>query len=202
MNYSLNSNIAIMNKLLRSAKNTILPLLASLSLLIVCGCKKNDSGENAYLALTTFKIEDPARHYYPIVQGTKQNISIKVTNTGKEPLKIFKVQPSCGCTIATFPESAIAAGEDGFIELEYNSNKNIGYAGIYTTIVANTKDHYHTFFFDINVVPHALYTKDYEELHHEEQEKKLGEGDENKNNQRPYEVDTSRVVKFNQFKKS
>lgn len=172
--------------------------LAVLSIMFA-GCKdEGDTEENAYLALTTMKIEHPVRHYYPIVQGVKKNISIKVTNTGKDALKLYKVLPSCGCTIATFPESAIAPGEDGFIELEYNSNKNIGYVGIYVTITANTKKHDHTVFFDLNVVPDALYTKDYEELYHIEQEKENSakELTEGETNARTYTVDSIEVRKF------
>jgi hypothetical protein len=154
------------------------PVLALCLLFAFTGCRKNEpTEENAFLALTTIKIEDPVRHYYPVAQGVKQNISIKVTNTGDKPLKIFKVLPSCGCTIAKFPKSAIAPGEDAYIELEYNSNKNIGYVGVYTTITANTKKHYHTTFFDLNVVPDALYTKDYEELYRLEREKEGGAKD-------------------------
>lgn len=118
------------------------------------------------------KIEDPVRHYNPIMQGTKQNINVKVRNTGEEPLLLKDVFPSCGCTIAKFPEHAIAPGNDAIIELEYDSSKNSGYAAIYTTITANITEKSHTLFFDINVVPNSLHTKDYEELYFEDENKK------------------------------
>jgi hypothetical protein len=180
-------------------RNAVLAF-SCLLLLALGGCKKSESGENAFLALTTMSIEDPVRHYYPVLQGVKQKITVKVTNTGREPLKLYKVQPSCGCTIAKFPDHAIAAGEDAFIDLEYDSNKNIGYVGIYTTISANTKEHYHTVFFDLNVVPDALYTKDYEELHHIEEEKKLldkdGKEGNGAGNGRDYVVDSIQPKKI------
>jgi hypothetical protein len=162
----------------------------------VSGCQ--GSGENAFLELTTMEIEDPVRHYYPILQGLEQNIVIKVTNTGEHPLKLFKVLPSCGCTIAEFTTHAIAPGNEGFIELKYNSNKNIGKVGVYTTIIANTEKHSHTTYFDIHVVPDALYTKDYEELYHIEQEKKGGlqEMVEGQTNERGYIVDSTEVRKY------
>jgi hypothetical protein len=167
------------------------------TIVIFSGCKRSDK-ENQFLARTTMEIEDPVRHYYPILQGLKQNIIVKVTNTGKEPLKIHKVLPSCGCTIAKFSTSAIAPGNEAFIEMEYDSNKNIGYVGIYTTIIANTEKHHHTMFFDLNVVPESLHTKDYEELYHIEQEKKGGlqELVEGKTNERGYLVDSTEVRKF------
>jgi len=133
-------------------------------LLSVSGCKTDDAATE----LTTIDIEDPVRHYSPVVQGEEQDINIRILNTGENLLRISKVYPSCGCTIAKFPETAIAPGKAGIIELKYNSNKNIGYVGVYTTIVTNTKEKSNTVFFDLNVVPDADYIKDYEELYFEE----------------------------------
>lgn len=127
----------------------------------IAGCQRDINTTE----LTTISIEDPIRHYSPVIQGEGQDIIIKVFNTGENLLKIFKVYPSCGCTIAKFPESAIAPGNFGTIELRYDSNKNIGYVGVYTTIVTNTKKKSNTIFFDLNVVPDADYIKDYEELY-------------------------------------
>lgn len=166
--------------------------------LMLAGC--GGDGENALLEPTTIEIEDPLRHYYPIIQGQKQNIVVKITNTGDEPLKIFNVLPSCGCTLAKFPKNAIAPDNYGLIEMEYNSTKNIGYVGIYTTIIANTKIKSHTIFFDLYVVPDALYTKDYEELYQIEMEKEKGLGIQKmvdgETNQRGYIVDSTGVRKF------
>lgn len=154
--------------------------------------------ENAFLELTTMEIEDSIRHYYPILQGLEQNIVVKITNTGENPLKIYKVLPSCGCTLAEFGTRAIAPGNNAFIQLKYDSTKNIGDVGIYTTILANTKHRSHTMYFDINVVPNSLHTKDYEELYHQKKEdegwtQELVEG---KTNQRGYLVDTTGVRKY------
>jgi hypothetical protein len=186
-----------MKKISENIPKIIILLYMSIISLLTSGCKETDT-ENQFLAKTTMEIEDPVRHYYPILQGLKQNIIVKVTNTGEEPLKIYKVLPSCGCTIAKFSTSAIAPGNDAFIEMEYDSNKNIGYVGIYTTIIANTEKHHHTMFFDLNVVPESLHTKDYEELYHIEQEKKGGlqELVEGKTNERGYLVDSTEVRKF------
>lgn len=164
-----------------------------LILLIMVGCKRE-------LEITTLEIEDPVRTYYPILQGEKQNIVVKIQNTGEHPLKIENVLPSCGCTIATFPKSAIRPGEFGLLQLEYNSNKNIGDVRIYTTIVANTKERYHTFMFKINVVPNALYTPDYEELYSLEKKSEKGviqEMVEGKTNQKGYIIDSTEVRRFN-----
>ncbi len=164
-----------------------------LILLILVGCKKE-------LEITTMEIEDPIRTYYPILQGEKQDIVVKIKNTGENPLKIENVLPSCGCTIATFPKSAIRPGEFGLLQLEYNSNKNIGDVKIFTTILANTKEYSHTFMFKINVVPNALYTPDYEELYSQEKKSEKGviqEMVDGKTNQQGYIVDSTEVRRYN-----
>ena len=182
--------------LIRYKHHVIAAFCCIFGAVLLQGCK-NDR-ENAFLELTTMEIEDPVRHYYPIIQGLEQNIVVKITNTGENPLKLYKVLPSCGCTIATFTTHAIAPGNDGFVELKYDSTKNIGEVGIYTTVLANTKQHSHTIYFDIHVVPDALYTKDYEELYHIEQEKRGGlqELVEGKTNERGYIVDSTGVQKY------
>ncbi|AXG74404.1 DUF1573 domain-containing protein [Flavobacterium arcticum] len=167
-----------------------------LGAVVLQGCKSDR--ENAFLELTTMEIEDPVRHYYPIIQGLEQNIIVKVTNTGDNALMLYKVLPSCGCTIATFTTHAIAPGSEGFIKLKYDSTKNIGHVGIYTTVLANTKEHSHTIYFDINVVPDALYTKDYEELYQmkREEEGTTQELVEGETNQRGYIIDSTEVQKY------
>lgn len=153
---------------------------------------------NTDLSTTSLEIEDPERLYYPIVQGEKQTIVIKITNTGQKALVINHVLPSCGCILAKYPKSAIRVGEIGFIELEYNSNKNIGYVELYTTIIANTEPVSHTFVFKTNVVPNALYTPDYEELYKAEKEDEKGaiqQMVDGKANQKGYIVDTTETRK-------
>lgn len=156
------------------------------------------SGCSRELSTTSLEIEDPERLYYPIVQGEKQNIVVKITNTGKSALVIEHVLPSCGCIIASYPKSAIRVGEVGFIQLEYNSNKNIGYVELYTTIIANTEPASHTFLFKTNVVPNALYTPDYEELYNAEKEDEKGAVQkmvDGEANQKGYIVDSTETRK-------
>lgn len=77
---------------------------------------------------------------------------------------------SCGCiTSDKSSVDAIPAGKEGHLILRYNSMKNVGYVKHYITLYGNLK---HSgmidIVFDVNVVPDALYTKDYEELCREE----------------------------------
>ena len=179
---------------LKTVSISIYLSMAIFALITFSGCSA-DTKEN----LTTVKIEDPERKYFPILQGQRQNINVKVFNTGNHPLKIYEVYPSCGCTVAKYPKKLIPVGEYGTIEMEYNSNKNLGYVGIYTTIKTNTKEGSQTFFFEINVVPDPHYTKDYEELYNADKEanknlvKELVDGAAN---QQGYITDPKQMRKF------
>lgn len=161
-------------------------------LILISNCKRDDA-ENKFLRKTTLQVIDSIRHYYPILRGSKLNMVVRIENTGDYPLKLYNVLPSCGCTLVKFSKRAIPVGSFGLIQMEYESSKNIGYVGIYTTIIANTEKPSHTIFFDLNVVSNPLYTKDFEEIYTAKQKKekssmkKMADGD---TNQRGYLTDT------------
>ena len=165
---------------------------------VIYGCNSGEEG-NKYLKLSSLKIEDSIRHYYPILRGSKLNLTVKIENTGEYPLKIYNVLPSCGCILTTYPKRPIAVGAAGFVQMEYESGKNIGYVAMYTTILANTNTYDHTIFFDVNVVSNALYTKDYEEVYNIKQEEEsslVTEMVEGSPNQRGYVVDSLYGISF------
>ncbi len=139
------------------------------SLIFLSSCSYFSSDQNAVSRMpeTTIEIEDPERHYYPILRGEELHVSYKVVNTGENTLVISAVQASCSC-ITTEYRDVIPAGGEGFINLTFNSFKNIGYVKQFITIVANIKDPLSfKISFDVNVVPNALYIKDYEEIYYE-----------------------------------
>ena len=128
---------------------------------------------------TAIKIIDPERHYYPILRGQELEVVYQLENTGEYPLFITNIHTSCGCILvddASF--KVLPAGGKGFVKIKYDSSKNIGYVKHYITIYANletqTKEELS---FDLNVVPNALYTRDYEELYEQRKEKGLNEKD-------------------------
>lgn len=120
---------------------------------------------------TTMEVEDNDRHYYPVLAGQLKDISYTLKNTGKNPLMITDIITSCGCLnveggIGMF---TIPPGKQRNLTLSYNSAKNIGYVKHYITLYGNfEKELFKELVFDINVVPNALYTKDYEELYNDE----------------------------------
>ena len=94
-------------------------------------------------------------------------------NKGPHPLVIKEIQTSCGCIIVD-DDSRIIVPVDGKrgIQLKYNSTKNIGYVShtvwLYGNILSNGVAKMK---FDLNVVPDADYTRDYEQLYEQYNEK-------------------------------
>lgn len=168
LNLGLNRNLNL-NQKLNLGLNLNLSLILSLSLLVALlftGCKKQ-------LHPTSIEIKDSIRHYYAIKQGEELTIKFQVTNKGPHPLVIKEIQTSCGCIIVD-DDSRIIVPVDGKrdIQLKYNSTKNIGYVShtvwLYGNILSNGVAKMK---FDLNVVPDADYTRDYEQLYEKYKEK-------------------------------
>jgi hypothetical protein len=73
-----------------------------------------------------------------IAVGEKYPHTFQFTNTGKAPLIIAQVSPSCGCTTAKdWPQQPIAPGESGKISVEFNSSGNSGKVDKSITVLSN-----------------------------------------------------------------
>ena len=164
-------------------------------IIILSSCEfRKPSIEN--VKRTKMKIEDPERHYYPILRGSELNIAYKFYNRGVEPLIIYEVQASCGCIQVDYPTGSVGQDDFGFITLDYDSAKNIGYVEFYITIIANTeKDIFTTIKFDLNVVTSPHYTQDYEEIYMERRKQKLAGEVDGDLTQQGYYVDFDKTIR-------
>lgn len=158
-----------------------------------CDFRKPDI---ANVRKTKMEIENPDRHYYPILRGSELSAEYKFYNRGNEPLIIYDVQASCGCIEIDYPSTSIGKDDFGFITLDYDSAKNIGYVEFYITIVANTeKDIFTTIKFDLNVVTSPHYTQDYEEIYLQRRKEKLAGEVDGDLTQQGYYVDEERTIR-------
>lgn len=64
--------------------------------------------------------------YGKINRGSDGLRVFEFTNTGDAPLVITNVRSSCGCTIPKKPEEPILPGQQGKIEVEYDTNRAAG----------------------------------------------------------------------------
>lgn len=173
-------------------KNFVLLIILALTI-SACEFRKPDIDK---VRKTKMEIINPERHYYPILRGSELTAAYKFYNRGNEPLIIYDVQASCGCIEVNFPETSIGKDDFGFITLDYDSAKNIGYVEFYVTIVANTeKDVFTTIKFDLNVVTSPHYTQDYEEIYLQRRKEKLGGEVDGDLTQQGYYIDEERTIR-------
>ncbi len=81
-----------------------------------------------------FKVE--TLNFGVIDKGSDGVRIFEFTNTGDAPLIISKVSSSCGCTIPKKPEAPIMPGEDGEIQVKYDT-KRVGPIRKAITVISN-----------------------------------------------------------------
>jgi hypothetical protein len=75
-----------------------------------------------------------------IQEGTLANYDFTFTNTGKAPLVLSNVQPSCGCTTPEWSKEPIAPGAKGTIKASFNSYGRPGTFQKYITVKSNASN--------------------------------------------------------------
>lgn len=88
--------------------------------------------------LTTVSFGESTFDFGDVDEGEMVTHLYKFTNTGKEPLVIKDAKGSCGCTVPKWPKTPIPPGEQGEIQVEFNSKGKTGKQSKRVTITANT----------------------------------------------------------------
>ncbi len=68
--------------------------------------------------------------------GEKLEYNFKFTNTGNKDLLITNTSSTCGCTVPSKPEDAIAPGEEGVITVAF-TRSSAGFAEKHVTVSTN-----------------------------------------------------------------
>ena len=83
------------------------------------------------------EFEETTYKFGTIKTGDKVNHKFKFTNTGNAPLVIKNVDVTCGCTFPSYPFLPIEPGEEGEIDVTFNSEHKIGSQKPTVTVVTN-----------------------------------------------------------------
>ena len=78
---------------------------------------------NAQERTAKIEFESTVIDYGTIEKGSDGVRVFKFTNTGNAPLIVSKVKSSCGCTVPKKPEKPILPGEEGEIQVKYDTNR-------------------------------------------------------------------------------
>jgi len=87
---------------------------------------------------TTMILDKTDYKFEKVKEGDIVETSVKVTNTGKEPLVIVSCKGSCGCTTPKCPTSPIAPGQSADIPVKFDTHGKPGNQSKDVTITANT----------------------------------------------------------------
>lgn len=89
-------------------------------------------------ATPVFAFDTDNHEFGVIEQGEKVSYAFKFKNSGNAPLVISSASASCGCTVPEYTKTPIAPGEEGFINVTFDSAGKSGMTSKTVTIIANT----------------------------------------------------------------
>ncbi|MFN0200686.1 MAG: DUF1573 domain-containing protein [Bacteroidia bacterium] len=108
---------------------------------------------------TTVRWYEHIHNFNKIREGEIITYRFRLKNTGVEPLRISYVKPSCGCTVADWSKDWIASGEEGFVEVKFNSKNRPGAFQKGLAIYGNFEGIIQTLQFKGIVVPETQYSE-------------------------------------------
>ncbi|MBK7028558.1 MAG: DUF1573 domain-containing protein [Bacteroidales bacterium] len=137
-------------------KRILLVYFQVLILLIgLSSCKSGDSGQDIPAgvvnnpntasgkadkdALPVLSFEKDFHDFGKLQTGEKVTYSFKFKNTGNSMLVISTVTTSCGCTVSDYPKQPIKPGEDGTVDVSFDSEGRHGIQNKSITVFSNTQ---------------------------------------------------------------
>lgn len=96
------------------------------------------SDQKSENTLPEITFEKTTHDYGRLIQGEKVSYSFKYTNTGTADLLISNVTAGCGCTVPRFTRDPIKPGENGTINVIFDSHGRRGFQNKSVTVISNT----------------------------------------------------------------
>ena len=96
------------------------------------------SEKNTNTAVPEIKFEEEVHDFGKVIQGEKVSYSFKFTNAGDADLIISGVSASCGCTVPSWSKNLIAPGDEGTINVVFDSDGKKGKQSKTITVVTNS----------------------------------------------------------------
>jgi len=84
------------------------------------------SGNSDNSKMPIIKFSKEIHDFGLLLQGEKVSYTFKFKNIGKGDLIIKEATATCGCTVPKYPRKPIAAGEQGEIEVIFDSQNRTG----------------------------------------------------------------------------
>ena len=94
------------------------------------------------------KFAETVHQFGTIQSGEKVKHEFKFENVGDAPLVIKNVEVSCGCTFPSYPFLPIEPGDEGVIEVTFDSTHKVGRQKPVVTITTNTRPSTHKLYME------------------------------------------------------
>lgn len=89
--------------------------------------------------LATMDFVDTFHAFGKMYEGEMASYDFTFKNNGKSPLLISNASGTCGCTVPEYPKEPIAPGENGTINVKFNSTNKVGLQNKSVNIFTNSK---------------------------------------------------------------
>lgn len=100
------------------------------------------SGKKAANGLPVMSLEQTKHDFGMMVQGEKLSYTFVFTNKGGSELIISDASVTCGCTIADFTKSPVKPGDQGKVEVIFNSAGKSGSVSKSVRLLTNCQPNY------------------------------------------------------------
>ncbi len=130
------------------AMKKIIFLFAFSGLLVFSACQNKNTKKQSEKQNVSTQVDNNApvmtftetvHDFGKMAQGEIVKYTFHFKNTGKTDLKITRVSTSCGCTVGKYPHGLVKPGEEGDVEVTFNSAYKMGYQNKSVMLLANTK---------------------------------------------------------------
>lgn len=85
---------------------------------------------------TTINWLDSSKDFGTVKEGDTVYVKFRFQNTGKHPLFLTDVHPSCGCTVADYPKDVFMPGKGGEVTASFFSSTHPGF--IHKTVIVSS----------------------------------------------------------------
>ncbi len=100
---------------------------------------RSAEGKGSEKGLPQIAFTDEEHDFGKVIQGEKVTYSFRFKNTGSGDLIIADVSSSCGCTVPRFTKEPVKPGEEGTIQVTFDSNNRKGFQSKTVTVISNTQ---------------------------------------------------------------
>jgi hypothetical protein len=144
------ATIAIMLVFVKYTNNKTLPATISGTTLLE---HMNHKMIDSTILQTSISFEEKKIGFGAIKYGDVITHKFKFTNTGNNPLIVYNVKGSCGCTtIQSWTNNPIKPGDTGNIVIQFNSINESGLQNKKVSVFANCKPEETSIYFRVNVI--------------------------------------------------